>query len=242
MQETLTANKRKNIIFVLILVFIIIVAVSIFLCFKLKCKKQNYFLEQEFYIVYSEKSKKQNSLEENQKIVKNMGGSGEIYFSNDYYYLTLSSYQKKEDAESVVGQINTIFPDAGILKLTINKISNKNKTYIKENKNLLEFFIFINKFRNQIFEYEVKFLSDSVTDRGMTVFYLENKMKLEQFVKSTSEFDGKMKDDILKFCNLALLYINNFFNEFFESNKKHSLVTSLTINIALASADLINNL
>lgn len=243
MQGLVTRRFSKSTIKIIIS-FAIIIFILVIICITMLLFKSNnnsYFNEKQLYIVYVEKSLKQEDLKTEQKNIKSLGGGGEIYKQKDYYYLTVSVYLNKDDAKEVVNNIKENYPEADVLSLKVKKVSKENRIKINQNKACLEFFKNINVFVNEIVEKQLMFLAGTISTRDLTTFLIEKKLKIEDII-ARNESDDEFFNSILVYENLSLFYINNFLNVFFESTKKNSLVCELSINLSFLQFDLSNNL
>lgn len=242
MQETLTHKSKKILIIFLTVIFICLILISFLLWLSLKSKKKNYFVDSEIYLVYFEKSKKQSNLRELQSFVKNLGGSGEIMKKDDEYFLTLSVYESLQDAEDVLKGIFEISQNAGLVKLKINKLSKNIKSKLSKSDELNNLVLFLGDFTKNIINYQLQYLADNITDKQLVSFLLDKKLNLESYMKYLEILDDEIGKMSLNTINSMLLYINNLFDNFFESSKKNSLVTNLSVNLSLIYVDYINNL
>lgn len=239
MQGTLTKKILK---ISLLVIFVLIIFAVAFLYFFLKNKKDNFYFDREVYIVFSDKDTNQIKLKDSQDLVKNLGGSGEIYCNDGVYYLTLSVYESLEDAESVKENVSQIFQNVDILKLKIKPLSRALKKEVAKNNDLFNFLVFNKRFISEIVNYQIKYLAGQITDKNIISFFIDCKMKIDDFIKVFNQKETEIQKLTNKVCNEMMLYIDNFLANFFESSKKNSLVTSLAVNIVTSYLEYMNNL
>ena len=274
MQQTvskryLSRRQLKNVNLIIIVFVILIITMCLVLTpivISIKKRPKKIFDEKKFYLVYSHKNLKQNEVKKHQDIIKKLGGSGDIYHHKDYYYLITSLYLDKSDADSVKNNIKTNFKDAGVLQITIKKISKNKQIIFFDNPVLLNFIKFQSELLEKISNYQILYLSGEIQSREIISSLLEKKLELERIITETEKLNNDIKknnnqndknsksstinaekisavtNDCLLAQKLYLLYFNNFLNVFFESLKKDSLLCELACNIALVYYDFCNNL
>lgn len=243
----LTATRKlkryKHRILVISIIIFIIVGFVFFLCLKVKKKNEECFSKRFFYVLYLEKDTKQTVLTSLQDTVKKLGGAGEIYFYDKFYYLTASVYLIKDEALEVLKNLSQSFPNAGILNLERKKLPNSIKTKIKQNTECFRYFNFVDELILDFTEKEYLYLSGKLTQRELVSYLLEKKLNLEDIInKFIYEEEDLLMKNIYYYQNLLLLYFNNFFSTFFESTKKNSLVCEFAINSVLLSFEMVNSL
>ncbi len=244
MQERVTWKNRgrfkKNLIcfiaFSLAIVILFCVFVDIF-----KKKKPTAFDEHEYYFVYSEKNKKQAILEASVDKIKSLGGAGEIYFYQDYYYLICSVYQTSSDAEEIKNNVVKNFSGAGILTLKASKLKKNLAREIKQNEKLFSLFNFVYKTSMSYVDYAIRFMAGTIEQGKLSMQILNDKLKLDETIGDFKP-NSELSNQIFGYLNMIKLYYDNFFSKFFESNKKESLLSSLAVNFCLLRILMCNNL
>lgn len=267
MQCTVTAYKRKNnkenfsktMIFSAFTAIILIIVIIFIAVINANKKPHKIYEEQKIYFVYTSKSLKQSELKKSQDLIKKLGGCGEILFHKDYYYLISSVYASSSDAKSVLSKISDNFSGAGVLDLTIKKISKSNQNLINNHKPLFDLFNFLTSLYKDIISAQISFLSGEIITRDVINFFIEKKLKFEQIFSSIKILNTeqnnskvilnnlqKIPDDFYKkfdiFNSEIMLYFNNFINKFFESTKKDSLICEIACNVSLSWCEFCNSL
>lgn len=243
MQDLVTHNfsKRRG-TSVIVLVIIAIFGIASLCCVAMFKKEKDYFSEKKIYVVYVKKSLKQNDLSVLQRDLKILGGAGEIFKYKENYNLLSSVYREKSDADEVVKNISTTFKEADYLTLTIKKVSKSNRNLINSNKQQLDFFKLVNSFNRDFIEKQMLYLSGLVSNREISLYLIEQKIKIEKILDYTEIEENKLSDKLSIYQNTMQLYIKNFLDNFFESTKKNSLVCELAVNMALLQYEMTNNL
>ena len=89
----------------------------------------------------------------------------------------------------------------------------------------------------------MNYISGEISEGKLSSLILSEKLQLETIIKS---FDNPEKDkffdDISTYANMMILHFNKFFDEFYQSTKKKSLICNLGVNFVLTKVDLFDNL
>ncbi len=224
----------------LTVIFVVFVLVFVF-SIVLKPNTNKYFDEISFYFVYTNKNSKQSVLNAESEYIKSLGGSGEIFCYNDQYYLIANVYFSSSDANEIKMNIQPNFADAGILKIT-KKLSKSQKRALKENKTSLEFFMFMYGLLNSIQNSSMKYIAGSLSESALCREIMSKKLELEGLTNNHKQYDDELSKQILSVENVFLLHLNKFFDEFFITNKKQSVLAQLVVSLAFAQCDLYDNL
>lgn len=120
-------RKRHNYSFLILTILVIALMVVAFFIKPTTIKVDEYYFARiNTYLTYSEASK--TSIE-----IQNRGGAGYIYFDGRYHVLT-SFYTSKDDAESVVNNLKTDYPNASIYTLEVEQFKKSKKLSTSQNK------------------------------------------------------------------------------------------------------------
>lgn len=237
-------NKREILIFsAIILIFIILICVIIFVSIWLNKKSKKEFLETSIFFVCANVSKNKKELENMQDNVKDFGGAGKIYQKNEFYYLIINSYYDKESAELVVENNKVVYENIQVLELKTKTVSNKTRKKFKNQEINLKFLKKLNKNLSEIFNLEMRFLSGEITDNDLCSKLLTLKFDNDDLIEEIkSAEDNDYGDLVLNYANLEEMYFSSFFNNFFESDKKSSVICEFVVSLALLKVDFFNNL
>ena len=248
MQESVTfkrLKKRKNnhlkivIIFFVIAIFSAIIAIG----FYLKKKQDSVFFQQSFYFVYASKSKKTSSLEKMQDKLKELGGAGKIYKKDEYYYLIINVYLNEELASQVASDNKAVYESVGVLEIKTKKLNRNSKNAMKNNESALDYVKKFNKSIDEISELQIKYLSSEISENDLCSDILTMKFNFEDLNDSLKiADDSEIKNLVNNYLNLNLMYYSSFFNTFFDSTKKVSVLCEFVVNLTLLKVDLFNNL
>ena len=242
----LKKNKKKSemlIFSAFIIIFIILIILIFIVSFLTNSKSKKEFLETSIYFVCASKSKNKKELENMQDNVKSFGGAGKIYQKDEVYYLIINSYFDKEMADSVVLKNKELYPDIQILELKTKKISRKIRNILKKEELNFKFLKTLNKNLIEIFELQMKFLSGEITENDLCSRLLSLKFGIDDLIgeiKSTE--DCVYKSLTLNYVSLEEMYFSSFFNNFFESDKKSSILCDFVVGLMLLKIDFFNNL
>ena len=237
-------NIRKTLIIsVITLIFIIFICAIFFIFLSLKKNTKKDFLEQSMFYVCAAKSKNIKELENMQDNVKEFGGAGKIYQKDGYYYLILNSYLDKESAENVAGNNKTVYENVQVLELCTKKVSNKVIQKFKQSEINMKFLKKLNNDLNEIFVLQMQFLSGEISENDLCSKLLTLKFDNADLIAEIKlSDDGEFKSLILNFASMKEMYFNLFFNSFFDSDKKSSIICEFVVGLSLLKVDFFNNL
>ncbi|MBQ4541891.1 MAG: hypothetical protein IJA23_03450 [Clostridia bacterium] len=237
-------DRREMLIFsAIIFIFIILICVIIFVSIWLNKKSKKEFLETSMFFVCANVSKNKKELENMQDNVKDFGGAGKIYQKDEFYYLIINSYFDKESAELVVNNNKKVYENIQILELKTKTISNKTRKKFKRQEINYKFLKKMNKNLSETFDLQMKFLSGEVTDNDLCSKLLTLKFDNDDLIDEIKAAeDNDYGDLVLNYANLEAMYFASFFNNFFESDKKSSVICEFVVSLALLKVDFFNNL
>ena len=237
-------DRREMLIFsAIIFIFIILICVIIFVSIWLNKKSKKEFLETSMFFVCANVSKNKKELENMQDNVKDFGGAGKIYQKDEFYYLIINSYFDKESAELVVNNNKKVYENIQILELKTKTISNKTRKKFKRQEINYKFLKKMNKNLSETFDLQMKFLSGEVTDNDLCSKLLTLKFDNDDLIDEIKAVeDNDYGDLVLNYANLEAMYFASFFNNFFESDKKSSVICEFVVSLALLKVDFFNNL
>lgn len=228
MQVCVTATKSKRLnkhqiksVISVILVFLF-VFISMIVLINLK-KKDLVFEQQCFYLVYADTSRKESLLENEKKIVKNLGGAGSVYKSKDNFYLSVSVYIDINDAYDVKNNIISNFVSSDVYTIKTKSVSKSIKKRIKKNTQTYNLLKFMYEYIRDFYEIENDYLSGNITESKFLTELLGYKLELENKAKTKS-----IEDDISKIISeyglLISLQLSNFLNNFYIETSKQSYI------------------
>ena len=237
-------NKREMLIFsAIIFIFIILICVIVFVSIWLNKKSKKEFLETSMFFVCANVSKNKKELENMQDNVKDFGGAGKIYQKDEFYYLIINSYFDKDSAELVVNNNKKVYENIQILELKTKTISNKIRKNFKKQEINYKFLKKMNKNLSESFDLQMKFLSGEITDNDLCSKLLTLKFDNDDLIDEIKAAeDNDYGDLVLNYANLEAMYFASFFNNFFESDKKSSVICEFVVSLALLKVDFFNNL
>lgn len=183
-------------------------------------------------------------LESTQDLVKKLGGAGVVYKYHNTYHLVTSFYLDVREAKEIATGLAESYQNAGILTLKVDKISRSARNTVSNNHYALEFLKNLYHLTNDMQEDSMKYLSGNLAESDLCRNLLKEKLKFQELLENISEI--KSEDTIFESLyesNARLLeYIDSFFDRFYQSSKKRSLVCELGLNIAIEYFELFNNL
>lgn len=247
MQGYVPLNKscrRRKIKLISVISFILIAILIVFLIFLIpKQKSEKYFKQKSYYFVYVAKQQKANSFSEMQDLLVSLGGAGVIYNNSDNYYLLVNVYFDEDDANEIKNNIEGTFEQADFIEIKTKEISSKKKNLIKENEYVFDLVKFLYDFLEFYEGFSLSYLSGNLTDSKFCAGLIEKRLELEQIIKNISDNNSSVLDGNAMTCGeLLLIHFNNFFNNFFDSSKKESLVCALGVNMVIERIELFDNL
>ena len=244
MQERVTLKKQNSLKKVTCITLVVVMIVTIF-CIAtilvLKRKSPKCFDEMTYYFVYTQKANKQSLLSSQVDSLKGNGGAAVIHFYKEDYYLLVSVYKTKAEAEEVQNNIKNIYPESGVLALKTKKTNKKVKKVIKGDelglKSIEKFYYLC----DTLMIASMSYLSGNLSQNQFLVDLLKIKLEIEDNLKkyNPETESGKQIYNHLLLCKLQL---DDFFNKFFESTKKESKICEITVNLNLLRLELSNNL
>lgn len=242
--KTKKSRQKSKAFFCVLIIILVLFLVFIFgIALFFKSKQNKEFLEQRFYFVCATKSKNVKELENMQDEIKNLGGAGKIYNRDNINYLIINVYLEEESAKSVLKQNIEKFPSAEILELKTKIISRKR---MQKLKNVEEAYMFLKEFNFLIknsSQLMIDYLNSDVSENDLCSELLTVKFDFDDInVKISKIFESETKSLVQNYTNLTLMYFSNFFNSFFGSDKKYSIVCEFVVNLALLKIDFFNNL
>ncbi len=237
-------NKRQSLIFsAFMLILIIFIIVIIFISNYIKNKSNKVFLEDSFFLVYVEKSKNVKELENLQDNLKELGGAGKIYQKDNFYYLISNVYKSQDSAKTVVENHKAVYKNANILEIKTKKLEKKTIRKYKENEINLKFVKHLNYTIEAILNYQIQFLSGEITENDLCSSLLTIKFDLDDLLSEIKlSEDNVYKELVLNYSNIEQMYFSSFFNNFFDSDKKTSILCEFVVGIIILKIDFFNNL
>lgn len=219
-----------------------ILTLSILVCLGVSRKKNKCFDKVSYHFVFVQKNRIQTNKDE-QDLVKSLGGAGIYYFHKENYLLIANVYHSSDDAKEIKNGMLENFENADVLTLEAPAINRKTQNIIKDNLSYYKFFKYLQMAIQNFEVLNMNYLSGEITQGKLMSELISKKLELETIV---NEFENPQKEDLFEniktYANMFLIHFDNFFNEFYQSTKKQSLVCSLCVNFALTKVDLFDNL
>lgn len=213
------------------------------MCVVVRNKYKNEFLETSIHFVFAEKSKNIKELENIQDQVKEFGGAGKIYHKDGVYYLILNAYFDKESADLVVDNNKNIYMNAGVLELKTKKIESRTIKKIKATEFNVRFLKKLNSDLSKVIELQMKYFSGVVSENDLCSNLLTLKFEVDDLIYDIKSGDhANFKELVLNYSSLLEMYYSAFFNNFFDSDKKSSILCDFVVGLALLKIDFFNNL
>jgi hypothetical protein len=203
-------TKIKSVVSTILVFLFAIISSSILISEKKKLKAYD---ERIFYFVSVANSKKISLLDDKKELLKNLGGASVVFSRKDVFYLFANVYLEQESALEIKSNLVKYFPDTEIIKIKIERISNKGIKNIKNIVGAEEVIKFLYKLSNDYQYYQMNFLMGALSDGKFLSFMLEKKMTLEKLLadmEKTTELGKK----ISSYVELMLFQLNNFLNGF----------------------------
>lgn len=237
-------KKKKRLLVPLIFILVVVIIVFVTLLFYLRPNKKHSYLDSmNLYFVYVDESKTTHGLKVEQDVVKSLGGAGIIYEHNNLYYLITSVYLNKSQAEEVKNNLSKNYENSGVFAVTTKKLSKKKKNLIISDFEINEQVKFLNEFIKSLDESYIKNIAGEISESKFISFLMSNKLKLENNINKLKEkVDEEISKTIFENANMCLLYTENFFDSYFQSNKKHSLICELAVELTISMYELFDNL
>lgn len=206
-------------------------------------KKENNFLPLSFYFVYSSKYRKESMLYTEKETLKKSGGACEIYFHKNYYYMFVSVYFEKNEADEFADSIKEMFPNVGVLRITTSKFSKTAKSQILgyfEVKNALKY---VKSDFGEVLEIQNNYVLEKIDSGSVISTLSRHKLNLQTLEKRLIDSAGKMGVLLSSYIEMELLAYNEFFEKFYvqSSNRVH-LLSKLATKLAIIQIKMINNL
>ncbi len=206
-------------------------------------RKQNKCFDRFVYnFVYVQKTRTDSNKTEKDNL-KNMGGAGVFLFHKQHYLLVANVYTKLDDANEIKNGMIETFEKADVLTLEINPLPRKLQNKIRQNDTFYKYFKFLLNISKDIEQLNMNYVTGKKGQGKVMSEILARKLELESIIK---EFviteEEKLFEDIKTYANMHLLHFENFFNDFYGSTKKQSLLCELCVNLALTRVDLFDNL
>ena len=240
-------NKTKSLWFAIksafIIIFIIFSVVAICVYVSIEKKKENNFLQQSFYFVYSSKYRKESMLFSEKEALKKFGGACEIYYHKNQYYLLVNVCFFKENAEKMAADIKNEFPNAGVLRITTSKFSRDAKTRVMgcfEVKNALKQ---IKSNLDGVMKLQSNFALQKIDAGDVISKFVKYKLDLQMISKRLSDANNEVGDLVASYIEMKLLCYDEFFEKFYvqEANRVH-LISKMATKLAIIQIKMINNL
>lgn len=237
MLTAINFQKRGKKILIAFATITILIFLSV--CFLAGANKggKEAFKSRTFYLIYLDSSSNQKNLSSTLRIVKNMGGGGEITERGNVYYLVTACYLQSSDAEQVLREILPNFPRAGILNFTRKKLSRRSKQTIGNNPEILGFLDYFDRLITSVLNLEYSFTAGKITERELINFLVKQQVSLQQLSAEVNSSD-KLGSEIKTCQGILQLYFNNFFDTYFAATQKSTVIYTYSINAVLLNIEL----
>ena len=247
MQDLVTVKKvkrKKKVNWISVATFFVVLFLIIALIVTVpERQRDKNFEEVSYYFVYACKSPKENTLSSNKTLLKSLGGGGNIYFFRNQYYLLVNVYLSKEDADDVKEGIKSTFADAGVISIKSKEPSVKKIQTYKKQVEIFSFVQFLFKFTKEFSNEQLKYISGKTTDADFAQFVLARYMKMKEIKNNLSKAEKTGEVEcVFNYINQCEFCFDEFFDVFFQSQKKKSLVCEFYINIIFCRVEMFDNL
>ena len=235
-------RKRPYINIWAIVVSVIVITSFLMIALGVSAHKIKEYSEKNFYFVYSGKYTQINFANEQCTKVTDMGGAGVLYYVGNTKFVIINAYFNESDANSVKSKVVEMFSDAGVIKVTANKLSKKSAQHILSvsacKLYYRKFHDFCNSLYSMIIDYDL--------EKNMTSAVYKNVMLYKQQFQEISAQLQLNADDVSKnMYSSALLVIeqiNNFFSSSFVSNNIGKYLKKMYVNAIIEFVDLCENI
>lgn len=233
---------RKPIISVITVILFFIFLAVVFACLVSFKKVEKCYERQVFYVVYIEKNRRKID-EDKKELIKKLGGAGSVLFFKEEYFLVANVYLNEADATEIKENLKESFSGAGVVKLEAKAINKKTASHIAQNLSYSRFFERYYKFINDFEQVQIEYLKGEIGDGDFSSKLLKTKLEFQDLIDLfENPKNEKIFEDITTYANMLVNYFDEFFNKFFQSGKKESLICELKFNFARLKVDMFNNL
>ena len=169
------------------------------------------------------------TLNENAKKIKELGGAGFEYVSQNKTYVIAFAYTDKKDALSVSQNLQEQYK-AEVIEVYFDKISLKAKNKLFSNASLKECFDFLYEKVEESYNLYVDFSKDKITNASLYKIVVQSSMQAKNCLASLSQI---VNENALKDIKSELLIALNCYEKFCEELLS-SLYQGQSINQNLA--------
>lgn len=235
-------GKRARIVLAVICCAVLVTLILMF--FFIKGKKTEFLNERSFYLLYVDSSRDIQPLETEASIVKYLGGAGTIYQFADKYYILTSYYEDFHEAEQVLGGIKEKFTNSGIIDIHTKIVSRKLRQEINSEHILREYYEKLIEFMEETHFFSMKFAKNELSEGEFYQKMISWRLKFVTINEEIKELKEKAEviTKTYESSTRLLEKMNEFFNKFYGSRVKISLVYRLSIDVAVEYYESINNL
>ncbi len=233
MTSKTTKNKRsKRIKSVIqtILIFLFAFTTSAVL---INIKKKNLvFEERVFYLVSVSNEGKENMLDPQKELLKNLGAANVVYKQNDRYHLIASIYLDLESAEEIKVNLTNYFSDVKILKVKTKKVSRKSVKSIKLASGSEKLIKTLYTYTKDFEHLHMNYLSGKISEGQFLNDMVRRKLELgtlNQQIQLNSDYSSI----VLGFGELFALKMTNFLSGLDVSRSKQNYVCNYFVGFYL---------
>lgn len=232
-------SRLKAVIFTILFFFIIFFISAILVV----SKRTNICFEaRRFYVVYAEKNKNSNLLLNSQSLVKDLGGAAVIFNKQHEFYLAISVYNNKEDANEILGGLKSTFPKSAVSELTCKEVSNKYKNLLKQNHVYFDLFNYLYNFSLNFEQLCYGYSKGELGEGKFMSSFLAHKLEIEKLIQNCDEYCNNELSMIVDYANLIIVQFEKVFDKFYSSSSKQSVCFEFYVNFVIIYIDLCNNL
>ena len=131
----------------------------------------------------------------------------------------------------------------GLFELKKKTITKKVKRQIKSDGFVFSYIKKHNDFKKQVMSLSLNYLSGKISENKLCMEILDLKFKLDEINDEVSKLVGSEVYKIIKNqVNLEMYYYSAFFDDFFKSDKKDSVLCDFVVNLSILGIDFFNNL
>lgn len=203
-----------------------------------KRKNHEFMPAKTYYFVYT--NKRQNDFDSSlTEQIKLLGGAGVDLFYNNEHFLIVNCYLEKSDAENVVQNLIKNFSSADVLEINFSTPNGKIVEKIKQDEKISAFFKFYQNVCDELNDFCLEFLIGKKSVGEVSTFVLNQKLKIEEILNNFNPKDA-FSEEIFKIMGQCKVYFENFLLQFFNLNRRESLLCELTLELIVLRFDMNN--
>lgn len=233
-----SSSMIKSVVSTILVFLFAIISTAILISHR---KKSLVFDSKYFYFISVASASKESLLETKSELAKNLGGANFIYKENNEYHLLVNVYLDFQSAEEIRQSLLGYFPEAMILKIKTEKLTNNKVKKIKKYSENEEVIRFLYELTHNYQELEMNYLSGEISDGKFIKEFLKNKLELEKLNEKLTQND-EFSVKCAEFSELILLKMTNFLSEFDIAKSKQNYICNYFVGFYLNYIEMFNSL